>query len=93
MADTIHNSDIPVTAYVNRRALSAGAYLALNADDIYMAPGGKMGAAAIIDTQGNAADKKSESLWLAEMEDAAKKTDVIRNTLSRWPMQTSMLKK
>lgn len=43
MADTIHNSDIPVTAYVNRRALSAGAYLALNADDIYMAPGGKMG--------------------------------------------------
>lgn len=73
MADTIHNSDIPVTAYVNRRALSAGAYLALNADDIYMAPGGKMGAAAIIDTQGNAADKKSESLWLAEMEDAAKK--------------------
>ena len=45
----------------------------MNADDIYMAPGGKMGAAAIIDTQGNAADKKSESLWLAEMEDAAKK--------------------
>ncbi len=73
MADTIHNSAIPVTAYVNRRALSAGAYLALNADDIYMAPGGKMGAAAIIDTNGNAADKKSESLWLAEMEDAAKK--------------------
>ncbi|ASB88312.1 MULTISPECIES: NfeD family protein [Bacillus] len=73
MADTIHNSDIPVTAYVNRRALSAGAYLALNADDIYMAPGGKMGAAAIIDSKGNAADKKSESLWLAEMEDAAKK--------------------
>ncbi|MGR3207432.1 NfeD family protein [Bacillus glycinifermentans] len=73
MADTIHNSAIPVTAYVNRRALSAGTYLALNADDIYMAPGGKMGAAAIIDTNGNAADKKSESLWLAEMEDAAKK--------------------
>ncbi|MFO6496291.1 MULTISPECIES: NfeD family protein [Bacillus] len=73
MADTIHNSDIPVTAYVNRRALSAGAYLALNADDIYMAPGGKMGAAAIIDAEGNAADQKAESLWLAEMEDAAKK--------------------
>lgn len=32
-----------------------------------------MGAAAIIDSKGNAADKKSESLWLAEMEDAAKK--------------------
>ncbi|MGE6629254.1 NfeD family protein [Bacillus sp. NPDC077027] len=73
MADTIRSSDIPVTAYVNHRALSAGAFLALNADQIYMSPSGKMGAAAIIDGEGNAADKKSESLWLAEMSDAAEK--------------------
>ena len=49
---------MPVTAYVNKRALSAGAYIALQADEIYMAPGGKMGAAAIIDGKGNAADKR-----------------------------------
>ncbi len=73
IADTIRASDIPVTAYVNHRALSAGAFLALNADQIYMTPNGKMGAAAIIDGDGNAADQKSESLWLAEMSDAAEK--------------------
>lgn len=73
IADTINRADIPVTAYVNKRALSAGAYIALQADGLYMAPGGKMGAAAIIDMNGNAADKKAESLWLAELEDAAAK--------------------
>ncbi|MBD1382100.1 nodulation protein NfeD [Bacillus sp. IB182487] len=75
ISDTINDSDIPVTAFVNRRALSAGAYLALNADQIYMTEGAKMGAAAIIDLEGNAADKKSESLWLAEMKDAAEKNN------------------
>lgn len=75
IADLITESEIPVTAYVNKRALSAGAYIALQADNIYMAPGGKMGAAAIIDGKGNAADQKAESLWLAEMEDAAVKNN------------------
>ncbi|CAI6287756.1 MULTISPECIES: NfeD family protein [Bacillus] len=75
MADLITESEIPVTAYVNKRALSAGAYIALQAGHIYMAPGGKMGAAAIVDGQGNAADQKAQSLWLAEMEDAAVKNN------------------
>ncbi|MCY8205181.1 MULTISPECIES: NfeD family protein [unclassified Bacillus (in: firmicutes)] len=75
IADLITESEIPVTAYVNKRALSAGAYIALQADNIYMAPGGKMGAAAIIDGKGNAADQKAESLWLAELEDAAVKNN------------------
>ncbi len=75
IADIIGRADLPVTAYVNKRALSAGAYIALQADEIYMAPGGKMGAAAIIDGKGNAADKKAQSLWHAEMEDAAVKNN------------------
>ncbi|MCO4850092.1 NfeD family protein [Bacillus vallismortis] len=73
IADSITESEVPVTAYVNKRALSAGAYIAMQADNIYMAPGGKMGAAAIIDGKGNAAGQKAESLWLAELEDAAVK--------------------
>jgi membrane-bound serine protease (ClpP class) len=67
IADTIRASEIPVTAFIDRRALSAGAYIALNADQIYMVPGAKMGSAAIIDLEGNTADKKAESVWLAEM--------------------------
>jgi membrane-bound serine protease (ClpP class) len=54
------NSDIPVTAYVNRRACPQ-VLIALQCRHIYMAPGGKMGAAAIIDTQGNAADQKARN--------------------------------
>ncbi|MBG9767470.1 NfeD family protein [Bacillus vallismortis] len=75
IAYSITESEVPVTAYVNKRALSAGAYIALQADNIYMAPGGKMGAAAIIDGKGNAAGQKAESLWLAELEDAAVKNN------------------
>ncbi|WP_418937024.1 NfeD family protein [Metabacillus fastidiosus] len=71
IADTLRATDIPVTAFINRRALSAGAYIALNADQIYIVPGGKIGSAAVIDLEGNAADKKVESLWLSEMKEAA----------------------
>jgi len=62
---------IEVIAFINSKALSAGAYLALHADEIYMVPNGTMGAAAIIDGAGNAADDKRTSAWIAAMEAAA----------------------
>ena len=66
-------SDTPVktVAFVNNRALSAGAYISLSADEIYMVPSATMGSAAIIDAAGNAADKKAQSYWLAAMATAA----------------------
>ncbi|MCG3089110.1 NfeD family protein [Sporosarcina cyprini] len=64
--------DTEVIAYINDRAISAGAYIALHADKIYMSPTGKMGAAqAVQGTAGNAADAKSHSYWFAEMTSAA----------------------
>jgi membrane-bound serine protease (ClpP class) len=73
IADTLRSSEIPITAYINRRAISAGAYIALNADQIYMAPGSQMGSAAIITGDGNAADDKSQSLWLSELKESAER--------------------
>lgn len=73
IADTLRSSEIPITAFINRRAISAGAYIALNADQIYMAPGGQMGSAAIITGDGNAADDKAQSLWLSEMKESAER--------------------
>lgn len=67
------DTSIKTIAWVDNRALSAGAYIALNADQIYMAPGSTMGSAAIITSSGNAADEKSQSAWLAAMESAAEK--------------------
>lgn len=58
-------------AFINNRALSAGSYISLNMDEIYMVKGGTMGAAAIIDLEGNTAGKKAESYWFAEMKNAA----------------------
>ncbi|WP_420541519.1 NfeD family protein [Guptibacillus sedimenti] len=71
IAKIIKASDVPITAYVSNRALSAGAYIALNADQIIMEPGALMGSAAIIDQSGNAAGKKAESFWHAAMKSAA----------------------
>jgi membrane-bound serine protease (ClpP class) len=71
IAKSITSTNLPLIAFVNKQALSAGAYIALNANEIYMTPGSTMGAAAIIDGQGNAAGEKAESFWLAAMKSAA----------------------
>ncbi len=67
----IRNMEIPVITFVKSKAISAGAYIALNTDEIIMAPGATMGAAKVIDGQGNAAEDKAQSYWLAEMRSSA----------------------
>lgn len=63
--------EIPTTAYIVNEALSAGSYIALNSDTIYMKPNATMGASGVITSDGNAADKKAQSAWIAAMESAA----------------------
>lgn len=71
IAKLIRETDIKTTAFINKDALSAGAYIALNADEIVMTPGSRIGAAAVIDQQGNMADEKMKSAWLADMKASA----------------------
>ncbi|MBN8208337.1 nodulation protein NfeD [Bacillus sp. NTK071] len=75
IATIIKSTEVPITAYVADRALSAGAYISLNADQIIMEPGALMGSAAIIDQSGNTAGKKAESFWHAAMKSAAELND------------------
>ncbi|MCG1022330.1 NfeD family protein [Sutcliffiella horikoshii] len=75
IADSFQGTSIPTIAFVNNRALSAGAYLALYADEIYMTPNASMGAAAVITGDGNAAEDKAQSYWLNEMKNAAESND------------------
>lgn len=70
----IDESGIRVIAFINSKAHSAGAFIALHADEIYMTKSATMGAAAVIDSAGNAADEKANSAWLAQMEAAAEKS-------------------
>jgi membrane-bound serine protease (ClpP class) len=45
MRDAILGSSVPVVAFVNREAFSAGALITIASDEIWMAPGGVFGAA------------------------------------------------
>ncbi|WP_188453953.1 NfeD family protein [Virgibacillus oceani] len=71
IAELLQNLEIPTTAYVVNQALSAGSYIALNMDTIYMNPQATMGASGVINQDGTAADKKAQSAWLSAMKSAA----------------------
>ncbi|NLY79871.1 MAG: nodulation protein NfeD [Lysinibacillus sp.] len=66
---------LKIIAFINSKALSAGAYIALHAEQIYMTPNATMGAAQIIDLNGNAANEKIHSAWIKNMQAAAESTN------------------
>lgn len=71
IARLLTETPLETVAFINQDALSAGAFLALSADEIYMHPNSRMGAAQVIDQAGNAASDKANSAWLSSMENAA----------------------
>ena len=76
--DDIADLEIPVIAWVEREALSAGAMIAFSADKIYMAPGTTIGSAAIVNGTGQEIEStmraKLESAFEASMRAVAEKT-------------------
>lgn len=71
IASILQSIEVPTTSYVVSDALSAGSYIALNTDNIYMAPHASIGASGVITSDGSAADKKAQSAWLSSMIGAA----------------------
>lgn len=71
IARLMDDSDLKIIAYVNNKAMSAGAFIALHADEIYMSSTATIGAAQVIDSEGNAATVKAQSAWVADMITAA----------------------
>ncbi|MEX1184240.1 MAG: NfeD family protein [Gemmatimonadota bacterium] len=67
IVNAIRESDVPVYAFVNMRAFSAGAMIALAADRIYMRPGAVMGAATPVTGEGQKAPEKIVSAMRSEM--------------------------
>ncbi len=64
--DAVRDAGVPVYAYVNRRALSAGAMIALSADGLYMRPGSTVGAATPVVADGDRASEKLVSAMRSE---------------------------
>ena len=58
MRDAILGSPVRTIAFVNRTAFSAGALVAIAAQEVYLAPGGVMGAATPVTGTGEMADEK-----------------------------------
>lgn len=66
ISDAVRAATIPVYSFVNPRAFSAGALIAISADAVYMRPGAVLGAATPVDGQGTRASEKMVSAMRAE---------------------------
>jgi membrane-bound serine protease (ClpP class) len=67
IVDALKDADVPVYAFVDRRAFSAGALIALATDRIYIRPGGVIGAATPVIGDGEKASEKIVSAMRSEM--------------------------
>jgi len=76
--DAILGSKVLTVAFINRRAISAGALISLSCEKIYMTGGGTIGAATAVDMQGKKASEKVISYMREEMASTAEKRG--RNT-------------
>ncbi len=65
--DAIISSTVPTVAFVNRRAISAGALISLSCEKIIMANGATIGAATAVDLEGKKASEKVISYFREEM--------------------------
>ena len=72
--DAILRSSVPVIAFVDKNAISAGALISLACDSLYMATGSSIGAATAVDLQGNKASEKVISYFRAQMRATAEAT-------------------
>lgn len=71
--DAILESQVPTVAFINRRAISAGALIALSCEKVYMSGGGTIGAATAVDMSGQKASEKVISYMREEMASTAEK--------------------
>jgi membrane-bound serine protease (ClpP class) len=71
--DAILDSPVPVVAFVDRRAISAGALITLSASKIAMTPGGTIGAATPVYGSGEKASEKVVSYMRGEMRSTAER--------------------
>ncbi len=71
--DAILSSKITTIAFINRRAISAGALISLSCEKIYMPGGGLIGAATAVDMSGKKGSEKVISFMREEMASTAEK--------------------
>jgi membrane-bound serine protease (ClpP class) len=80
--DAIIGSRLLTIAFVNNRAISAGALIALSCRKICMVPGSSIGAATVVDQSGQKQSEKYQSFMRSEMRSTAerngRRTDIVQ---------------
>jgi len=71
--DAIIGTDLLTIAFINNRAISAGALIALSCKKIIMVPGSSIGAATVVDETGGKVGEKYQSYMRSEMRSTAEK--------------------
>lgn len=71
--DAILNSKVKTIAFVDKRAISAGALIALSCDKIVMVPGASIGASTVVDQEGKKQAEKYQSYMRSEMRATAER--------------------
>lgn len=84
----INSSKVPTVVFVKGKAISAGSYIALNAERIYMKKGSTIGAAAVVDGSGEELESaKVVAMWASEMRGAAelrgRNTDIAEGMVNK----------
>ena len=80
--DAIMDSKVMTVAYINKRAISAGALISLSCDSIFMTPGASIGAATAVDLKGEKASEKVISYMREEMASTAEANHRSRDVAS-----------
>jgi len=71
--DAMLDAELLTVAFINRRAISAGALISLSCEKIYMTGGGTIGAATAVDMSGKKGSEKVISYMREEMASTAEK--------------------
>lgn len=71
--DAILSSKILTIGFINNRAISAGALIALSCNKIVMVPGSSIGAATVVDQSGEKVGEKYQSYMRSEMRSTAER--------------------
>ena len=92
--DAILSSEVQTIAFINRRAISAGALISLSCEKIFMTGGGLIGAATAVDMSGKKGSEKVIK-FLKENEfqhiHDIKEQRVMGGIQRTWPLKTALL--
>lgn len=73
IVDAITSSKVLTIAFIDHRAISAGAFIALANDKIAIVPAGSIGAATVVNAQGEKVGEKYQSFMRGQMRSVAEK--------------------